>query len=259
VVSPLSGRERGFKLTPDALDEAITERTRLVIINSPCNPTGADYSRGELEGLAEVMVKRDIYAVSDEIYERIVFDGAQQASLAGLSDEMYARTITVNGHSKSYRMTGWRIGYAAGDAEVIAAAGRVQSQSTSNPCTPSQWAAIEALTGDQASIGEMVREFTARRDEIVARLNGIDGVECPAPGGAFYVFPDVSGLLGRRIGSGEPADTVELAKLCLEEAKVALLPGEAFGAPGYLRISYVTDVETIREAVARLAKLFGGK
>ena len=258
-VSPLAGPEAGFKMTAEALSRAATPRTRLVIINSPCNPTGAVYSRGELEALAEVIVEKDMAVISDEIYEWLIYDGAEQVSLAGVSDEMYARTITVNGHSKAYCMTGWRMGYAAGDAGVIAAAGKIQSQSTSNPPTPSQWAAVEALEGDQSSVAAMREEFDARRRALVEGLNSIDGVECLMPGGAFYAFPDVKGLLGRRMAGTKVADAAGLAKLALEEAKVALLPGEAFGSPGFLRLSYVTDVETLNEGVARLSALFGGE
>ena len=259
VVSPMSGPEAKFKLTPERLEEAITPSTRLIILNSPCNPTGMVYERAELDGLAEVILAHEgLYVISDEIYGRTVYDGLDHVSAAGLSDEMYARTITINGHSKSYRMTGWRIGYAAGDAEVIAAAGRIQSQSTSGPATMSQWAAVEALSGDQSSIAEMNAEFDARRKAVVGAMNAVDGIECLMPMGAFYVFPDVRGLLGRKVAGCEVNDTVEIARLAIEEAKVALLPGEAFGAPGFLRLSYITGCETLAEAGARLGGLFGG-
>ena len=175
-VSLLSGPESSFKLSPDALAEAVTEKTRLIIINSPCNPTGMVYSREEAEALAEVIVAKDIAVISDEIYEHTLYDGRETVSLAGLSDEMYARTITINGHSKGYRMTGWRIGYAAGDKDVVAAAGRIQSQSTSGPATMCQWAALEALSGDQSSVGEMRSEFDRRRKALTEALNAIDGV-----------------------------------------------------------------------------------
>ncbi len=258
VVSPLAGPEDGFKLTAEALDGAITDKTKLVIINSPCNPTGAVLTRDELEALSEVIKSRDIIAISDEIYEKTVYDGIETCSLASLPG-MLERTITINGHSKGYCMTGWRIGYAAGDADVIAAAGKIQSQSTSSPATMCQWAALEALTADQSCTVEMMEAFDKRRKQFVDALDAIDGVQCQSPGGAFYVFPDVRGLMGREIGGAKMTSTVDVAKACIEQAKVALLPGEAFGAPGFLRMSYIADEATLKDGAARLGKLFGGE
>lgn len=236
-----------FLLQPEALDAAITERTRAVIINSPSNPTGMLYDRRTLEGLAEVAVRRGIYVISDEVYEHILYDGAEHVSIASLGPEIKKQTIVVNAVSKSHCMTGWRIGYAAGPADVVRAMSKVQSQSTSNPASISQAAAVEALTGPQDFLGPMLKEFSRRREYLVGELNAMAGVSCLMPQGAFYAFPNVSGAYG-----GKVANSTDLAMYLLQEAKVALVPGEAFGDDDYIRISYATSMEQIKKAVGRI-------
>jgi aspartate aminotransferase len=247
-----------FKLTPEILSEAITPSTKGIILNYPSNPTGACYDHSELEALASIFVERDLMVVADEIYEKLIYDGQAFTSIAAVGPEMKARTVVTNGVSKAYCMTGWRIGYAAGPKEVIAAMGRVQSHSTSNATSISQWASIEALKTDPATLEGMVREFQQRRDEVIRGLAAFPGVRCSSPAGAFYVFPNVSTLLGRR-GRGKTIATAEdLAVYLLEEARVAVVPGEAFGAPGNIRISYAASIEQIREGVARIGEALAG-
>jgi len=244
--------EDGFMLNPDELKEYITERTKAIILNYPSNPTGLGYNRSTLEAIADVAVKNNIYIVSDEIYEKLLYDGAEHTSIASLSEEVKACTIVVNGLSKSHAMTGWRIGYAAGPVDIIKAMTKIQSQSTSNPASIAQWAAVEALTGPQDFIKTMVEEFDRRRRFLVEALNSMDGIHCRMPTGAFYVFPNVSGIIGRGYGDRTIVDSSALALYLLEEARVALVPGSAFGAEGYIRISYATSMENIRRAVERI-------
>ncbi len=246
VVSLAGGRpvivrtsaEGGFKMGPEALGEAITERTRAVIINSPSNPAGVLYSEGELAALAEVALERGIVIVSDEIYERITYGGKRAVSIASLSEDVKARSIIVNGVSKTYAMTGWRIGYAAGPEPVIKAMTRLQSQSTSNPASISQWAAVEALTGPQDSVTKMVSHFSKRRDAIVSGLNAIPGIRCVEPDGAFYVFVDFSAHYGGRHSAGEVRGSLDMAAYLLEGVGTALVPGVAFGEGGFWGISF---------------------
>lgn len=242
-----------FKLTPDQLRSALTPRTKLLILNSPSNPTGTVYTREELNGLAEVVLKAGIYVISDEVYEKIIYDGLSHFSIACLGDELKRRTIVVNGVSKSYSMTGWRIGYAAGPPEVMAAISKIQSHHTSNPTSISQVASLEALRGPQECVEEMVREFDRRRRYIVQQLNQIPGVICPQPQGAFYVFPDVSSYYG----SKEIMGSISFSEYLLEEVKVAVVPGIAFGADAHIRISYATSMEQIQEGVARMKEGLG--
>lgn len=245
-----------FKITPEQLEANITERTKAIVLCSPSNPTGTVYSRDELAALGEVIVKHDLIVVSDEIYEKIVYDGHRPVSIATLSDELYERTIVINGVSKSYAMTGWRIGYAAGPQPIISAMAAVQSHVTSCAASMSQAAAVAAITGDQQAVEEMRRAFAERRDLMVARLNALPGVHCFNPGGAFYCFPNVSALFGRTLAGHVANNCDELAEIFLEEAKVAVVPGSGFAAPNNLRISFATSLERIEEAMDRLEALF---
>ncbi|MEJ2191654.1 MAG: pyridoxal phosphate-dependent aminotransferase [Nitrospirota bacterium] len=243
----------GFMLRAEDLEAAVSPRTKALVLNSPSNPTGACYTRERLEEIARVVARHDVMVISDEIYEKLLYDGAEHVSLASLGGEAREKTIVVNGVSKSYAMTGWRIGYAAGPAPVIKAMTNIQSQSTSNPASIAQWAALEALTGPQDSVEEMRREFDARRRYLVQALNAVRGITCLSPGGAFYVFPNTSALYGGRVKG-----SLELAAYLLEEAGVALVPGEAFGDDNFVRISYATAMEDIKRAVQRIAEDRGG-
>jgi aspartate aminotransferase len=254
-----SDETSGFRITPQQLTAALTPRTRIFFLNSPCNPTGATYSRDELLALGHVLSAHDCLVIADDIYEKIVYDGFEVHNLVTLCPELRERAVLVNGVSKTYAMTGWRIGYALGPSDVIAAAAKIQSQSTSNPTSIAQAAALEAVRGQQEDVAIMTREFQRRRDAIVAGLNAIDGFRCRKPEGAFYVFPNIAELLGR-IGLGKPLNTpCDIADYLLEEAKVAAVPGEDFGSQAHIRFSYATslrDIETgcarIREAVRKL-------
>jgi aspartate aminotransferase len=241
--------EDGFQLRPEALEEAITPRTKALILNSPSNPTGLAYDRATLERVAEVALKHNLVVVSDEIYEKLVYDGAEHVSIASLGPEVKERTILVNGISKSHAMTGWRIGYAAGPADVIKAMAKVQGQSTSNPTSIAQWAAVEAMTGPQDFLATMVAEFSKRRDRLVEGLNAMKGVTCLKPSGAFYAFPNVQALYGGRVKNSQ-----ELAVYLLDEAKVALVPGDAFGSEPHVRISYAVSLEDVEKALGRIAR-----
>ncbi|MEA3348920.1 MAG: pyridoxal phosphate-dependent aminotransferase [Pseudomonadota bacterium] len=253
-----TGEEEGFKLSPERLQAAITKKTRAVIINSPSNPTGAAYSWEELKALAEVVVKNNILLISDEIYEHITYDGFEQRSPAEISPEVKDHCIILNGVSKSYSMTGWRIGFTAGPATLIAAMTKIQSQSTSNPTSISQMAAIEAYNGVQDYVKNVLVDFTKRRTYIVKALNEISGVTCFNPQGAFYAFPSVKGILGKSCNGREIDSSLTLCDLLLDEAKIAAVPGEAFGAPGYLRLSYATSMENIIKGIERLAEFVKG-
>ncbi len=242
----------GFKLTAEQLKAAITPKTRAVVLNSPSNPTGAVYSREELEALARVVIDADILVVSDEIYEPFVYDGAEFTSFPSLGPELKERTVLIHGVSKSHAMTGWRIGFAAGPAKLIAAMNSLQSHSTSNPTSIAQKAAVAALTGSQQPVHDMVREFARRREYLVERLRAIPGIECPMPQGAFYAFPRVSSAFGRKIGGQVIENSSDLAQVLLQEAKVALVPGSAFGKEGYLRLSYATSMENLEKGMDRI-------
>ncbi len=250
--------ENGFKLMPDELSRAISERTRLLILNSPNNPTGAVYTRSELEGLAEVLrVYSDLIVISDEIYEKLIYDGQKHISIASLHPELKERTVVINGVSKAYAMTGWRIGYAAAPLPVAKAMSGLQSHSTSNAASISQEASIEALNGPQESVAQMVLEFARRRDYMLERIHAIPEVTCIRPGGSFYLFPNVGSYFGKAY-KGSPVNCAsDLAKLLLEEAKVAVVPGIAFGNDNYLRLSYACSMEDIKEGLDRIAALMG--
>jgi len=244
----------GFKLTPAKLKKAITARTKALILNSPSNPTGAAYTLDELKALAEVLRGTEIIVISDDIYEKIVYDGFVFANMANVSGEMKEKTIVVNGLSKSHAMTGWRMGYAAGPDNVIAAMTEIQSQSTSNPTSIVQKASIEALVGDQSFIPKMVAEFKRRRDTIVAALNAVPGVTCATPPGAFYVFPRVAALYGKTHRGKAITNSNEFSEYLLEEANVAVIAGGAFGNDEYIRLSYATSMELIVEGTKRIAR-----
>ncbi len=241
-----------FLLTPELLKDKITSRTKALVINSPSNPTGMAYGRKILESIAEIVMKHKIYVISDEIYEKIVYDGIEHISIASLGKEIKALTLVVNGLSKAYSMTGWRIGYTAGPKEIISAMTNIQSQSTSNPTSIAQKAAVEALRGPQDSMRKMVEEFDRRRKYMVERLNRMDGVSCVMPSGAFYAFPKVSSLYGKSFNGKVIKNSYDMAGYLLEEAKVAIVPGEPFGADEYIRLSYATSMENIKKGLDRI-------
>jgi len=246
-----AGLDADFKITPTQLAAAITAKTRLLILNSPSNPTGASYTRSELQALGEVLAKHPkIAIVTDEIYEHIQWADEAFLSFAQACPDLYDRTITINGVSKAYAMTGWRIGYAAGPNELITAMKTIQSQSTSNACSVSQVAAAAALDGDQAVVAKMTAEYRKRHDYIVAALNELDGFECRPGEGTFYAFPKIAGLLEAK----GLADDSALVELLLNEADVACVPGSAFGAPGYMRLSFACSLEMLEEAMRRIKR-----
>jgi aspartate aminotransferase len=236
-----------FMLKTDALEAAVTPRTKALILNSPSNPTGLAYDRKTLEHVAEVALKHDIIVISDEVYEKLLYDGAEHVSIASLGKEIKERTIVVNGISKSHAMTGWRIGFAAGPVDIIKSMAKIQGQSTSNPSSIAQWAAVEALTGPQDFIGTMLVEFDKRRRFLVEGLNAMPSVSCLTPSGAFYAFPNTSGVYG-----GKVKNSSDLALYLLEEAKVALVQGDAFGNDNHVRISYAVSMEDIKKALERI-------
>jgi len=257
MVPVLTAVASQFHLQHADFEAAITSRTRAVVINSPNNPTGAVYQRAELAALAEIAVRRGLVIVSDEVYEHLIYDGMKPASVPTLGPEVAARTILINSLSKTYAMTGWRIGYAAGDEAVIKAIGDLQSHS-SNATTFCQQAGVAALRGPQEGVEEMRAVFARRRDLMVSLVRSIPGLSCLTPQGAFYVFVDVSGLIGRVIGGQTVRDDEHLAEILLGKARVAVVPGAGFGAPNYLRLSYATSEERIGEGLKRMAALIGG-
>jgi len=243
----------GFQVDPGRLAAAVTPRTRAVVINSPNNPTGAVFSPAALRAVGELAVKHDLLVISDECYEALTYEG-RHVSIASLGPEIKARTLVVNTCSKAYAMTGWRIGYAAGPRALIKAMGDVQSQVTSNPSSISQWAAVEALTGPQDEVAKMAGEFDQRRRVMVPALNAIPGVTCVTPGGAFYAFPNVAGLFGKR-GQGKPLrGSADVTAFLLEVARVAVVPGLDFGSDSHIRLSYATGLATIQEGLSRMDK-----
>jgi aspartate aminotransferase len=246
--------EDGFKLTPEQLEENITDRTVALLLNSPNNPTGSVYTREELQGLVEVLKRHSaVYVISDEVYEKLIYDGLEFVSIAQLDEEIKHRTVVVNGVSKSYAMTGWRLGYAAADLEIARAMGKIQSHVTSGTSSISQKAALEALEGVQKPVEAMIKEFARRRDYMVEAINGIPGITCIRPQGAFYIFANVSSYFGRTINGKKITDSLSFAEALLVEAKVATVPGVAFGADDYIRFSYATSMENITGGVKRLA------
>ena len=249
-----AGAEFGYKLTPAMLEAAITPRTKWLILNSPSNPTGAAYSIDELKALGEVLERHpQVWIFADDMYEHIVYDDFRFATIAEVCPSLYERTLTVNGCSKAYAMTGWRIGFAAGATWLIKAMSKLQSQSTSNPCSIAQAAAVAALSGDQSFLKERAQAFQVRRDLVVSMLNQTDGIRCPRPEGAFYVYPDVSGVIGRRTPAGRPiANDSDFVTYLLDDAKVAAVQGVAFGVSPAMRISYATSEALLTEACQRI-------
>jgi aspartate aminotransferase len=253
-----TGADQGFRVTVAQLEAARTPRTKALLFVSPSNPTGAVYPRGEIEALGRWAVEHGLWVVADEIYEHLVYGGAEHHSLPVVVPELADTCIVVNGVAKTYAMTGWRVGWMLGPPDIIAAATNLQSHTTSNVANVSQRAALAAVSGDLSAVAEMRAAFDRRRLTIHRMLNEIDGVECLLPEGAFYAFPSVEGLLGRDIGGRRPASSAELAELAIEVAQVAVVPGEAFGAPGYFRMSYALGDDQLVEGVSRLAGLFAG-
>ena len=252
--------ENAFKITPEQLDAAITPRTKWFIFNSPSNPTGAGYSRSELKGLTDVLMKHPhVWVMTDDMYEHLAYDDFEFCTPAQVEPGLYDRTLTCNGVSKAYAMTGWRIGYAAGPEKLIAAMRKVQSQSTSNPCSISQWAAVEALNGTQAFLAPNNAIFKRRRDLVVSMLSAIEGVTCPVPEGAFYVYPSIAGLIGKTSRGGAKIGNDEaFAKALLEETGVAVVFGAAFGLSPNFRVSYATSDENLKEACTRIQNFCAG-
>lgn len=247
-----AGIEDGFRMTPRALEAAITDRTRLLFLNSPSNPTGAAYTRREWQGLGEVLERHpNVVVAADDMYEHIYWGKEPYVSFAAACPGLQERTVTINGVSKCYAMTGWRIGYAGGPRSIIAAMKKLQGQSTSNPCSISQAASLAALTGDQSCVREMNRAFQERHEYVVAALNGIPGFRCIPADGAFYAFPNVAEAM-RRAGL---ADDTAFAELLLREGDVAVVPGSAFGAPGFIRLSFACGIDTLKDAVSRITRV----
>ncbi len=242
----------GYAIHEAEVAQRVTGRTKAIIVNGPCNPTGATYDRRTLEGIAAVALRHDLVIISDEIYEKILYDDLRHVSIASLGPEVAARTVVINGVSKAFAMTGWRIGYAAGPKDLITAMGNIQSQSTSNPCSISQKAAVAACRlGDSFTI-EMVKEFDRRRGMMVERLNKINGISCRMPSGAFYAFPNIARVLNRRAKTGPLSSASDVATYLLKEAQVAVVPGEPFGSPDHIRLSYATSMEAIERGLARI-------
>lgn len=248
------GQEQGFKMTPEQLEAAITPRTKWLVLNSPSNPTGAAYSAEEIKALGAVLKRHPhVYVLSDDIYEHLVYDGFRFVTLLTVVPELYGRVLTVNGVSKAYSMTGWRIGYAGGPKDLITAMTDIQSQSTSNPCSVSQAAAVAALNGDQEFLGGWRDAFARRRNNVHKALNAIDGLTCALPEGAFYLFPNCEALLGSTTPEGQVIhNDLDYCAYLLEHALVAAVPGGAFGLDGYFRISYATSDAALEKACTRI-------
>ncbi|MDA0748020.1 MAG: pyridoxal phosphate-dependent aminotransferase [bacterium] len=245
--------ESGFKMSANQLKEALTPHTKFLMLNSPCNPTGEVYTRQELQALADVIAEAGIYVISDEIYEKLLYDGAEHVSIAALHPTVAEKSLIVNGVSKAYAMTGWRVGYGAGPQDLMSLIAKVQSQETTNTCTVSQYAALEALTGPQDCVEQMRRAFQQRRDFVVSRLNQVPGITCRNPHGAFYAFPNVSAFFGK----GTIQNDFDLFNYLLDNAKVGCVPGSGFGADAYLRFSYAASMEQLEEALGRIERALG--
>lgn len=242
----------GFKITPDMLLKVITEKTKLLIICNPSNPTGAVYAQKELSNLADIVIKNNLYVLADEIYEKLVYDEARFFSFASVAPELKDRTIVVNGVSKSYAMTGWRVGYAAASEDIISAMNKIQSHTTSHASSISQHAAIEAIAGSQHVIKEMLNEFKERRDFFLNAISSINGINCYKPDGSFYLFPNITFYLNKKYNNKKIETSIDLAMFLLSESHVAVVPGSAFGGEGYLRMSYSTSMNNLKEAFNRI-------
>jgi aspartate aminotransferase len=249
-----AGEAQNFKITPEQLEAAITDKTKCVILNNPCNPTGMLYTRDELEAIARVCAQKDVYVIADEIYYKLVYDGREFVSFASLGEDIKERTIIINGVSKSYAMTGWRIGFAAANKQIAKVMSNFLSHSTGAPSTISQWAAVEALNGPQEGIENMRRAFEGRRDYMYQRMNSIDGVSCIKPEGAFYIMMNIEKLIGRTIGGTVINTADDFAMAFLDKGLVAVVPCTGFGIPNFIRWSYATSMDNIREGLDRLEK-----
>ena len=244
----------GFKINPQDLKNHINSNTRALILNYPSNPTGATYNEQELRAIVDVAMDAGLIIISDEIYEKIIYNGFKHVPVASLGEDIKKSTILVNGVSKTYSMTGWRIGYAAGDKEVISAMSKLQGQSTSNPTSISQWAAVAAFTGPHQIIEDRTKEFEQRKNYIVQKLNDIPEISCFSPQGAFYVFPNISGYFGKAFNGKVIKDSLDFTEFILEEAKVAVVPGVAFGSDDHVRISYATSMDDIIKGMERITE-----
>lgn len=249
-----SEESNSFKLTVEELQKVATDKTKAIIINSPNNPTGTVYTRNELEAIANFAKEKDLFIISDEIYEELLYGNEGHISIASLSEDAYNRTIVINGVSKAYAMTGWRIGYAAACEEVTKLMSNIQSHTTSNPCSISQYASVEALNGDQSEVENMKKEFKARRDFMVDRINSINNLSCVKPEGAFYVMVNISKLLNKEVEGKVIKDSLTFSDLLLEKEKVAVIPGIAFGVDNFIRLSYATSMENIKNGLDRIEK-----
>lgn len=247
-----SDEENDFKYTEKALKNAITNKTKAIVINSPNNPTGAVYSKDELKFIADIAKENHLIIISDEIYEKFIYDETKYTSIAELSKDAYDRTIIINGVSKTYSMTGWRIGYAAGNERIIKLMSNIQSHTTANPNSIAQYASIEALNGDQSSVDMMIEHFKNRRDYIVQKINSTNVVSCKKPQGAFYVMVNISKFIGKEIDGIKINNSIDFSKLLLNKEKVAVIPGDGFGVSNYVRISYATSMNSIKEGIDRI-------
>ncbi|MCT4564892.1 MAG: pyridoxal phosphate-dependent aminotransferase [Maledivibacter sp.] len=245
--------ENGFKYTKESLLDAINDNTKAIFLNSPSNPTGAVYTEEEIKAIAEIAIKNNIYVISDEIYEKLIYDG-KHVSIASLGEDIKKLTIVINGMSKAYAMTGWRIGYLAADKEITKIITNVQSHATSNPNTIAQYASIEALRGDQEPIKQMIKAFDERRKYMADKINSIDNLSCTVPSGAFYVMVNISKLIGKNLGGHDIKDSMDFAQYLLDSAKVAVIPGSGFGTDNYIRLSYATSLNNIKEGLNRIEK-----
>ena len=244
--------KNGFKVTPEELESAVTTKTKALILCNPSNPTGSAYSKAELEKVADVCLSHNFYIISDEIYEKLTYGDYQFVSFPSLSEELKKRTLLVNGLSKAFSMTGWRVGYTAGPEDIIQAINKIQSHSTSNAASISQAAALEALIGSQDAVEEMRKEFEKRRDFLYDQLTSIEGITCYKPEGAFYLFPNISAYFNKSNNETKVKNSFDLAMYLLSDVKVATVPGSAFGAEGFLRLSYATSMTNLEEAVTRI-------
>lgn len=247
-----------FKLTVEALEKAVNDKTKAMILNSPNNPTGTAYTKEELEKIATFAQKHDIIIISDEIYEKLLYGESGHISIASLSEDAYNRTIVINGVSKAYAMTGWRIGYAAASEKITSLMSNIQSHTTSNPCSISQYASVEALNGDQSEVERMKQEFKKRRDFMVDRINSINNLSCVKPEGAFYVMVNISKVLNKEVDGRLIKDSLTFSDLLLEKEKVAVIPGIAFGVDDFIRLSYATSMENIEKGLNRIEDFVNG-
>ena len=251
--------ENDFKYTLEDLNNALSNKTQAIILNSPNNPTGTFYNKNELEKIADWAVKNNIFVISDEIYEKLVYDGENHVSIASLNDEIKNLTILINGMSKAYAMTGWRIGYAAASEDITKIMSNIQSHTTSNPCSISQYASVEGLSGDQSSVEKMKKHFEERRNFMVDTVNSIEGLSCRKPKGAFYVMVNITKIKGKTIRGMKIESSLDFAKLLLDEGKVAVIPGIGFGDDDYIRLSYATSMENIEKGLSRIKTIVEDK